>query len=388
MTKERDLSDLIVVIVKWKKTLLTLGLLVGIISYLSIYFFVEEQFDSTALIIPSEDNSLSGLAGMFGDLQGLPLGLGSTNPDINLFTNIIYSRTMLEEVIKKYDLISVYDIDSSDEEYMEMALETLFGNIEADENDYEGYVITVRSPGRQLSADITNFIINRLNEKLIELNVRKSRENREFLGRRLNQVKMDLKNSEDSLRHFQEATGVFNAEEQVKGTLTLLTELETNLMLQEAQLSIYEKILSPNSPEINNTKLKVEEYSTRLNSIKYNKNDKSFAAVMPIEKVPEYGIEYFRLVREVEINTKMLQFILPLFEQAALEEQKEIPVLRIIDYAVPAVKKTYPPRAVFTVLITLGVMLFVLGYIIVLKENEELQKSEKFRFIRTNLFKW
>ncbi|MDA3860083.1 MAG: Wzz/FepE/Etk N-terminal domain-containing protein [Melioribacteraceae bacterium] len=387
MIKEKDLSDLVIIFIKWKKFLIFTTLLVGVLSYISIYVFIEEQFDSKALIIPSEDSGVSGLAGMLGDLSGLPMGLGNSNPDISLFTNIIYSRTMLEEIINKFDLISIYKIDVSREEYMELALETLSGSITAEENDFMAYEIAVRSSNPQLSADITNYIITRLNEKLIELNVRKSTENREFLGKRLTEVQLNMKLSEDSLKRYQERTGVFNAEEQIKGTFVLLTELETNLMLQETELSVYKKILSEHSPQITNSEIKVEEYRKRLNDLKSNDNGASFETAIPVKKMPEYIIEYYRLMREIEINNKMLQFILPLYEQARFEEQKEMPVLRVLDYGIPAAKKSYPPRSILTILIAFGIFIMLFTYV-VFKESEEIQNSEKYNYIKANLFRW
>lgn len=387
MIKEKDLSDLIIIFIKWKKFLIFTTLLAGILTYISIYVFIEEQFDSKALIIPSEDGGITGLAGMLGGLSGLPMGLGSSNPDISLFTNIIYSRTMLEEIIKKFDLVTVYGLDTSQKEYMEYALETLSGSITAEENDFMAYEIAVRTSNPQLSADITNYIITRLNEKLIELNVRKSTENREFLEERLAEVKLNMKQSEDSLKHYQEITGVFNVEEQVKGTLVLLTQLETSLMLQETELSIYKKILSKQSPQIVNAEVKVEEYRKRLNSLKFNNDDESFETAIPIKKIPEYAIEYYRLMREIEINSRMLQFVLPLYEQAKLEEQKEMPVLRVIDYGIPAARKSYPSRSILTIVIAFGIFIMLYIYVI-FKESEEIQNSEKYGYIKANFFRW
>jgi len=387
MNKERGFLDLIVIFVKWKKFLISLTLLSGILVYLSIYFFVQEQYDSQALIIPSQDQGMSGLTGMLGELQGLPFGLSGANSDINLFTNIIYSRTMLDEIIKTFNLVEVYGLDTNNVRYMEYARERLAGNIEAEENDYMGYVIKVRSPSPQLSADITNYIVKRLNEKLVELNVKKSRDNREFLENRLEEIKLRLKNSEDSLKLFQEQTGVFLADEQVKGTLELLTQLETKLLILKTELAIYKKIFASNSPQVKNAQIKVEEYSRQLEALKENELGDSNDPLISMAKIPTYSLEYYRLRRNVEVNTRILQFILPLYEQAKLEEQKKIPVLRVIDYGIPAKKKSFPPRTLLTLIITMGIFFLLFIYAVIM-ESEEIQNSEKFQYIKENIFRW
>ncbi|MBK7866129.1 MAG: hypothetical protein IPJ75_03550 [Ignavibacteriales bacterium] len=49
----------------------------------------------------------------------------------------------------------------------------------------------------------------------------------------------------------------------------------------------------------------------------------------------------------------MLEFLLPVYEQAKFDEQKDIPVILSIDKAVPSDKKVYPPRMVYAILISL-----------------------------------
>jgi len=387
MKTEKNFLDLLLIFTKWKKFLILNSIIAGILTYLAIFFFVQEQYDSYGLIIPSQQQGVSGLSSMLGGLEGLPFVLGNSNADVNLFTNVIYSRTMLDEIIDKFNLLEIYGLDKFDPESKENAREILYDNITAEENEYYGYVIKVRTPDPKLSANITNYIIHRLNDKLVELNIKKSKDNREFLENRLIEIKQRLKGSEDSLKLFQKHTRVFNAEEQVKGTLELLTQLETNLMVKEAELDVYKKLLPKNSPQIKSTEISVAEYKKKLEAIKKGKSHDKFEALIPVDKIPDYALKYYRLLRNVEINSKILEFILPLYEQAKLEEQKNIPVLRVLDYGEPPAKKSFPPRAILTIIITLGVFMLLFVYV-TFKESEELQKSEKFQYIKENFFRW
>ncbi|MHA1989268.1 MAG: hypothetical protein ACW98D_21810, partial [Promethearchaeota archaeon] len=102
---------------------------------------------------------------------------------------------------------------------------------------------------------------------------------------------------------------------------------------------------------------------------------------------PKNAINYFRNFRNVEINTAILEFVLPLYEQAKFEEQKDVPVLQIVDNAVPPAKKSFPPRLVFTILLTFGSFIICFFFILI-RENENWQNSEKYIYVRKNLFKW
>jgi uncharacterized protein involved in exopolysaccharide biosynthesis len=118
------------------------------------------------------------------------------------------------------------------------------------------------------------------------------------------------------------------------------------------------------------------------------KNNKSNTGpLLPYNSLPKNIINYYRIYRTIEIGDKILEFVMPLYEQAKFDEQKDVPVLQVIDNAYPPPKKSYPPRLIFTLVITFGVFV-LLFFFIILKENEELMNSEKYLFIRNNLFRW
>jgi tyrosine-protein kinase Etk/Wzc len=65
--------------------------------------------------------------------------------------------------------------------------------------------------------------------------------------------------------------------------------------------------------------------------------------------LPELGLEMARLFREVEIQTRLLAFLLPQYEQAKIQEVRDTPTVQIIDPAVPPQLK-YAPKRLFIVL--------------------------------------
>jgi uncharacterized protein involved in exopolysaccharide biosynthesis len=51
--------------------------------------------------------------------------------------------------------------------------------------------------------------------------------------------------------------------------------------------------------------------------------------------------------------------VVPLYEQAKIEEKKDYPILQVIDYAVPPAKKSWPPRTLFALIGAFSVTMFV-----------------------------
>ena len=385
--KKIDLLDYFVILIKWKRFLLLLLVPIMIFTYLAIYFLIEEQFDSSALLVPAEDATMGGIAGLIGNFGvNLPFDIGAgSSPEMNMYNTIIYSRTNLQNIIDKFDLYKVYKLSSEVKDYKKRAIESLSSSISANETEFSAYELTVRANSPQLSADITNYIIKLLNEKLIELRTQKSKNNRIFLGERVEEIRQNLRNAEDSLMIFQEESGILEPQEQFKGIVTAFTTLETELITKQIEKSILEKLRGSNSPQVETSIVEINEYKKRLQEIKKYGNPEGL--ILSIESLPQNAMDYFRLFREVEINSKILEFVLPLYEQAKIEEKKDIPTLQVIDSAIPPAKKSFPPRTILTLLMTFSVFLIAFIFIL-MKENKNLQSSQKMRYIKENMFRW
>lgn len=378
--------DYLALIVKHKKIIFLAVFFSGIIGYLGIYFLIDEQFDSKSVIIAAQDEGLGGISSLLGSLENLPIGLnGPTNQEMAVYNTVIYSRTMLENIIKRFDLINVYKIDQTNPEHMEIAVKILKSNITTLETPNLAYEIEIRSPKPKLSAEINNFIIKELNDKIVSIKIEKSKNNRLFLDKRVSEIKNELRLSEDTLIYYQQKSGLLEAEEQVKEILGVYGQLETDLITKQIEVSILEKLYPRSNPQLEQAQLSVNEYSKKLELLKKDGNKDGI--LLSYKSIPKKALDYYRNLRNVEINSKILEFILPLYEQAKFDEQKDVPVLQIIDSAIPAIKKSYPPRTVFTLILMFAVFL-ICFFVILIIENENWQKSEKYIYIKQNLFRW
>jgi uncharacterized protein involved in exopolysaccharide biosynthesis len=384
--KNIQLIDYFVLLVKWKKLLLFIFIISTIISYLFIYFFIEEQFESSAVILPAKETEITGISNVLKNIKGLPFGLPSTiNNELDLYSTIVNSRTVLDKVIKKFDLVKVFEIDSSQKDCYERTLKILRNSIDTKTSEEQVFEITVTLNSPTLSADVANYIVKILNDTLVELEISKSKNNREFLENRLLEVRNNLKISEDYLKDYQKKSGMLDAKEQIKGIISVYSELETQLISKQIEFGIYQKIFGKNSPQFENSKIQLKEYEDKLAKIKKEGQEDSY--LLALNSLPQKAIDYIRHYRDVEINSAILEFLVPLYEQAKFDEQKDIPVLQVLDEAIPPAKKSYPPRVIFSTLVGFAVFLFCF-FCILISENDNLRESEKFKYIRKNLFNW
>ena len=385
--KKLEFIDYIIVFIKWKKFFISIFIITSVISYLLIYFFIKEEFEGKATIMPVSSSEVPAISGLLKNIKSLPVsGLGAeTNQDMNLYNSIVYSRTFIEELINKFNLHKELEIDTNKIGYREASLKIVRKLILTKISDEEVYEVTVTLNNPALVANVTNYIIDLLNKTIVSLQITKSKNNREFLDQRYKDVQARLHNAEIELRNFQEKSGLLDSKEQIKGILTAYSELDSKYIAQQVELSVMEKISNGDSPQVKNLRTQVDELGKKLNDLQKEGNKDGY--LLALKSLPAKATDYLRLYREVEINSSILEFLVPLYEQAKFQEQKDTPVLQVIDRAVVPDKKSYPPRTLFAFVIGLASIIF--SYIlIVIRGNENWQNSEKINWVKKNLFKW
>ncbi|MDI6765692.1 MAG: hypothetical protein QME52_02555 [Bacteroidota bacterium] len=351
-----DILDLFLLVATKKKTLMLVLTTSLIISYLGIFLLVANQYEATSIIVSGSDET-QGLLGSLSKSYGiLPMNIGysQSSSEIEKYNTIIHSRSSLELILSRYNLYSIYGYDSTNMHDREKAVAKITKKIRTSETKDGAIQITFIDTDAERAATVANAIVELLNTRVIDLRISKSRENKLFLGQRLADLKQELERSEDSLKLFQEKTGMLEINSQVKELLILYSTLEANVIFKQIQLGILEKTYDQGSSLISTTRMELQEYQRKLDEL--NRKGQPGSLVLPLKSLPNISVDYLRLYRTVEINSSLLKFLIPLYEQAKIDEKKDYPILQIIDKAITPVKRSYPPRIFFSI----GISLFVL----------------------------
>lgn len=302
-------------------------------------------------VFPAEDTqlptSIEGL-GLFSKAFSASKVLTSLsgNPDLDRYVVILKSSSVLGAVIQKFDLVHVYEITSypSEKTSKELLSNTDF-TIESEGN----LLISVFDKDPQRAADMANFFVSELSRVNASLKVQNARGNREFIQQRYDKNLRDLAEAEDSLKAFQKRTGILALKEQTEASLKAITEFSAQIALRDVQTAILARTLSEDHPLVEQARAEAQELRKKLDQM----NDGVFyrqgetKVLVPFNKFPDLGIEYFRRYRDVEIQAKILQFLTPVFEQAKVEENRQTPAVVILDKAVPPERKAKPKVTIF-----------------------------------------
>jgi len=308
-----------------RRPLLICGFLAAVVS-LVISLYLPNWYASTATVLPPRDSGFLGSLGTISaairdisPLRGLG-GLSGRRESYN-YLSILDSRSAKEAVVRKFNLLAVYEITDSS---MEKAIKELESNVDVIVAD-EGHVsVSVLDTDPVRAAEMANYYVEVLNKLSRTLSSQEAKESRVFIEKRYVMVLEDLKRAEDSLKAFQRRYGIYSLTEALSG--------------------------------------------------------KGLSTFVPFERVPELTMQYFRLQRDLEIQSKLLEFALPLYEQAKVDEQRESSVALVLDWAVPAEKKAKPKRSLIVILSTLSVGLLTLTFYAIWERVGELKRESPNRY--------
>jgi tyrosine-protein kinase Etk/Wzc len=345
--KNITLYDLIEVYQDNKKKIIFFTISVGLITAFFLYFIIDPVFLSTSTVkTTSKSSGLENLVSQSVPGLGDFSDLGSSSSvikELSLYENILNSRRCIEETIIKFKLNDEWGF-----RFMQDAVKNFRENVvDIKKDKIAGTMeINVYDKIPERAKEIANFLIYELNKINIELNVQKARTNREFIEERYKSLRVDLKNAEDSLKVYQDINGIV-PDVRLKAIATAEIQLETEIKSEEVKLDLLHKVVGSQEPEVKLQEEKVSSLKKQLNDV-LNSTDKTSS--LRLKGAPEILINYARNLREVELQNKLLAYIMPLYEQAKIEEKKEMPSVIIIDQPDLPERKAKPKRVVNIIL--------------------------------------
>lgn len=358
--KQVTLSTLIEIFRLHRKEILIPTAIAFVVITIYIFFIADPIYLSSATVKTSA--KMSGIASLLGgagipDIGGLEdlTGGGVVGRELSLYENILMSRRCIEDVIVKFKLN-----DDWDYKYMQDAIKYFREKVlEIKKDKLAGTMdIGVYDKNPQRAKEIAEYLIEKLNTINIELSVQNARNNREFIEARYKSARDDLKKAEDSLRHYQDIYGIA-PDVITKMVAQTEVQLEAEIASEEVKLDLLKKIVSPDQNEVKLQEEKIALLKKQLNDVKNSPDVNN--SILRLKGKPEIVINYLRLVREVEIQNKILQFLLPIYEQAKIEEKKEMPSVLVLDQPSLPEYKVKPKRVLIISIVT--VLVFTLSYL-------------------------
>lgn len=339
---EINLLDLLIVLVKRKGLIIgiTLGtaLITAIISLTMTPIYKAE----TKVLPPQQGSSslASQLLGQLGGVAGLAGGsLGKTSND--LYIALLKSRPILDNVIDRLKLMELYKAKNRED-----ARQALVSALKTQDDKKSGIVsIGIEGKDPKMAADIANTFVEELRDYNKRLALTEASQRRLFFEEQLKDVKEALIKSEESMKTFQEKTGVIRIDEQAKAVMEGIAQLRAQIAEKEVQIKVMKTYATSYNPDIQRTEEELKGLREQISKLEKTDGNGNPDVILSTDRMPSIGTAYIRKLREFKYNEALYEILLKQYELARLDEAKDAPIIQVIEKAIPPEKRIKPKRS-------------------------------------------
>lgn len=347
-----------------RRHMILLAVIAGAVAALLFSFLAPQVYRAEVSLIPEQSKSFS-LPGLAGGPAILDFLSGSSGPraDARLFLELLESRSVLESVVRKLDLVRTYKLQKLPPAVaMEEAVLLLRSTVDFRLSEAGIIHISARAatralPGgeaRRRAADQAAAVANAFAEELNAVNRQKStsraRMVREYLEVQIRETEQRARTLSDSLTRMQVETGMIALDEQTKAAVLSAGELRGRLLSAEIELGILRRTMRPDNPQMAALEVRVLEMQHQFDRIQFGPSDSSPAGerefTVPFAQLPAVAQKQGWVMQELKIQQTVYELLSAQFYQARIQETGEVPSFSVLDPARPPVYRSWPRRKV------------------------------------------
>ena len=325
-----------------------------------------EQTQSAASMMIGQLTSVGG-----GSLAALTRGGMLKNPN-DIYIGLLTSRTILDAIIQKFNLATVYhakDMTAARKELMDNTVVA---------SEKSGFIsISVTDKDKKRVAEMANTYTDQLRILTKTLAVTEASQRRLFYEEQLKQAKDALVAAELAFQQVQQQKGLVQLDAQAKAMIESLTALRAQVAAKQVEVQALRSYSTEQNPDVQLaerelTSLQAEE--ARLEQ----SNHASGIAGLGLGNVPAAGLEYLRAAHELQYQQTLFDMLMKQYDAAKLDESKDAAIIQVVEPAIEPDRKS-PQRRLLTLLV-LTVLGFVgaCSYVLlrdVIQTNPEISRS-------------
>lgn len=291
-------------------------IIVGVISFLLPAWYRAEA----ELLPPSESEMGVGISSMLRGVGVPGVKIPTEVSSADVFLVVLGSRRINEQIVHRFNLKTLYKKKLMDDALIELKSHVRFkltggGSIQ----------ISVEDRNRQRAANMANAYVELLDRFNRETRMTKGRRARLFIESRLAENKQELKTAEERLTLYQTRNKTVALTQEMSSAVKEATELYARKAELQVRLGVIRNFSSGSEEEI--------QIVQELNQLERQ-----------MRALPETGLELGRLVRDVKALEQVHTLLTSQYEDARIDEAKDVVTVEFLDVASPPERKARPRR--------------------------------------------
>jgi uncharacterized protein involved in exopolysaccharide biosynthesis len=287
-----------------------------------VVFLMPPWFKSSAsLLPPGEEETGFGLARFFrsSSVPGIRLPTQSTPAEVMIA--VLNSRRLGEEIVNRFDLKKVYQ-----RRFMEDAVKDLGSHVKFKLTDAGTIDMSLEDQDPKRAAAMLQAYIDQLDRFNREVRTTKGRRTRLFVEQRLTECKIDMAKAEQTLADYQ----ALHKAAVISPGQSSATEAAARIYAQRTALQVRLGIVRGYAREGSQEVQQIVDQLAQLD--------------IQLRALPETGLELARLVREVQKQEQLYVLLTAQYEEARIDEARDVVTVDVLDPPQPPERKSHPHR--------------------------------------------
>ncbi len=325
-------------------------------------------------------SSMGGSPGSGGGLGGFGRKGG---PRQDLFIAMMKSSTLREGIVEQFKLKDYYRCTDIEKTKDRLGGATKIATMP------EGVIsVEVIDKDPQMAADIANSYIIHLERLAVKLGAGAISRQRQFIAEQLAIAEINLRESEDDLKKFQEKYRAVSITQQSSNAITAAAQIKGEIIAAEVQLDGIKNFAKASHPEVIKLNRRIKELKQQLADAQYSSGLELPSAdgdsghsqkeiYLPVAKVPRLTLELKRLTRAVTVQETIYALLNQELERAKIAEVRDTLVVQVLDRAVPPTQRFKPARG--RIVLMSGMVSIIMGVFIAFALEYILKQIDVYR---------
>jgi capsule polysaccharide export protein KpsE/RkpR len=329
----------------------------------TIAFILPDKYESTTRIMPPDQQGgtaalVAALAGRAapGGLGGLASSLLGVRGSGSLYIDLLQSKTIGESLVDRFGLQKLYRTH-----YRQEALKKLARRTVVKDDRKSGVIsIVVTDSDRRRARDMAQAYLDELNTFMTHVNTSSAHREREFIEQRLVSVSRELEEAQQDLSVFSSKNTTIDVKEQTRAMVDAGARLQAQLIVGQSELDSLEQIYGNENVRVRAGRARVALLQRELEKMSGSSTapdpteKEDSAEIYPsLRQLPSLSVRWADLYRRVKIEETVFDLLSQEYEMARIQEVKELPVISVIDPPSWPEKRSFPPRLLIIVVLTM-----------------------------------
>jgi uncharacterized protein involved in exopolysaccharide biosynthesis len=297
---------------------------------------------SAELLPPGEEESSFGIASLLRGMAVPGIRIPTQVTPADVFIVILESRRINEQIVNRFDLKRLYK-----RKLMQDALKELRAHVRFKLTQAGSIQIEVEDRSRQRAADMANAYVELLDRFNREVRMTKGRRTRLFVEERLTETKRELTAAEQRLANYQSQHKTVALSPAMSSAVEQAALLYARRTALQVRLGVVRSYSQGSDEEI-----QILQELAQLDR--------------QMRELPETGLDLARLVRDVKALEQVFELLTAQYEDARINEARDVVTVEVLDVATPPERKVRPRRSIivaatFLLSLALGIGLSLRG---------------------------